>query len=168
MKVTEYKSFLSDQLYDECWKYSTDVLARRDASFFTNSTWAPDIVHDSGVVLVHPLQYQSTLYNAIKQTVSSKAGIDVGNNQILFYYWPAYSYIPWHNDDHVNAGITIYLNPMWNRNNGGLFLYESNQGIRGIVPEPNKCVTQQGGVPHATTPVMPRGGMRHTIQLWTS
>lgn len=166
MKVTEYKSFLSDSLYNQCWKYSTDVLTRREASFFTNSTWSPDIVQDSGVVLVHTLEYKSQLFNDIKQTVLSKTNIDIGGNNILFYYWPAYSYIPWHDDNHMKAGITIYLNPTWSRDNGGLFLYDSNQGIRGIVPQPNKCVTQQGGVPHATTPVMPRGGMRHTIQLW--
>lgn len=166
MKVTEYESFFSDSLYRKCWEYSSGVLKQRKNNFFTNLSWSEDIVHDSAPVLVHTMSHDHPIRDQIIKAVYDRTKIDVSSHPILFYYWLANSYIPWHHDGHMAGGLTIYLNPSWDRNSGGLFLYETNTGIRGVVPEPNKGILQLGGVPHATTPVMPRGGIRHTIQLW--
>ncbi|MDP7366591.1 MAG: hypothetical protein QGH83_04960, partial [Candidatus Pacebacteria bacterium] len=52
-----------------------------------------------------------------------------------------------------------FLNPVWNINWGGIFLYEDLEGlgIRGEVPTFNKCLVNAGGVPHGVCRVTPYG-----------
>ena len=101
----------------------------------------------------------------------------------MIYYWPVGSYIPWHNDAHASVTATVYCNRYWDRDWGGLFLYEKGDNILAEVPEWNKIVIQTDKDWHSTTSVtkpyytpIPRAGdskyldqvpgIRTTIQIF--
>lgn len=166
MPISVHDDFFQKSLIDHCAHYSLKMTQARGRMMFTSLAWGEEVRHDSPPVLIHPLPQEHTLTNQITEVLDAKLGLRPKANQILFYYWPTHSYIPWHNDPSVKAGITIYLNKQWSRDHGGLFLYEEHDTIRGIVPKYNTCVVQQGGVLHSTTPVLPKGKLRCTLQIW--
>ena len=108
--------------------------------------------------------------------------IDIKNYvHFMIYYWPVGSYIPWHNDGHARFTATVYCNRYWDRDWGGLFLYEEKDKILAEVPEWNKLVVQTDKDWHSTTsitkpyyrPVAVDGGgynmipdIRTTIQIF--
>lgn len=166
MPITVYENFFERKLFDHCNHYSQKIISTRHRMLFTSMCWGEEVVHDSPPVLIHPLPEAHTLHQQITAVITAKTTYTPSPQNIMFYYWPVHSYIPWHNDAHMKAGITIHLNEKWSRNDGGLFLYEEQGKIQGIVPKQNLCVMQEGGVMHCTTPVLPRGKLRCTIQVW--
>ena len=85
---------------------------------------------------------------------------------IMFYFYHPESHIPWHNDGNHNGGITIYLNDIWDKNNGGYFLFEHENTIQAIVPKRNMAVEQFGGVEHSVSPTTRLSDIRRTIQIF--
>ena len=164
--IKTFDNFLPTELFNRTSDYAMRILTKqRGRMLFSSYTWGQEVVHDSPPVLAHPLPLESELYKPLHDAVYEKCGAYPGKNQILFYYWPVHSYIPWHNDGEDPA-VTVHLNRQWDVDKGGLFLYNEGEGIRGIVPKPNLGVFQTGGTQHATTPVLPRGKLRCTLQVW--
>lgn len=166
MTISVHDDFFESSLLNDIVKHSTTIPKVRGRMMFSNMTWEQNVVHDSTPVLIHPLPEQESLHGRILAAVQDKLGLKPDSNSILFYYWPTYSYIPWHNDGMYKAGITVYLNKHWSKDDGGLYLYEEHSKIHAIVPKHNLCLVQTGGVLHSTTPVLPRGKLRRTLQMW--
>lgn len=166
MPITVIEDVFDTALINHCTHYSRKILQEKHRMLFTSFAWPHEVVHDSPPVLVHPVPKSHELHGKITRAIEEKTGHTPTPESILFYYWPTHSYIPWHTDVHMKAGITVHLNERWDRDSGGLFLYEDEGIIKGIIPKRNLCVMQEGGVPHCTTPVLPRGKLRCTLQIW--
>lgn len=158
-------NFFNEPLFVQAQKYSEELLTKRDPLFFTSHyNWHPDVVHESPPVLVHTLNYKSSLYERIVSEIDVKYNKRISLGNILFYFWSVGCYIPWHTDG--SAAFTIYLNDRWSINDGGLFVCNSKDKLEAFVPQRNAAVYHSGGVGHMTTPVNSRGKMRRTIQIW--
>ena len=89
--------------------------------------------------------------------------------------WEFGCYIPWHNDGKYNYSSTIYLNPKWHHNDGGQFVYKSDNsdefyGINeSYTPEFNSAVVVKNtdkGHYHLVTPILTQDKTRITIQFF--
>ena len=145
-----YKDFFNP----DCLKYIEDSIekskntANLRASYPTNS-WQPNIIHESTPVMVYDmLDGTDMLLKRLKEI------LDIKNDVVfMIYYWPVGSYIPWHNDSRARFTATLYCNRSWDRNWGGLFLYEEGDKILAEVPEWNKLIVQTNKEWHSTTSV---------------
>lgn len=164
--VTVIPNILRSDVFHQSVRYAKWLLTQREATFFTNKTWDYSVVHDSAPVLIHPLPIKHDLYGPLEQEAERHVGIRPRPQNILFYMWTKGSYIPWHNDPSCNAALTIYLNDKWDRDYGGLYLYEDGPDIKAIVPQANLGVIQRNQPSHATTPVIHKASIRFTIQVW--
>lgn len=155
---------LDENLFISCQDYSKKMLLTAKNSY-TNHSWEKKIVKDSNPVIINQLDSSDSLYKKIEDTISVKLQIK-NIKSILFYYWTQNSHIPWHTDPNDNGGITIYLNEVWDKDSGGIFLFETNNGISGIYPKKNMSVVQKGGVPYCVSPTSRCSDIRYTIQIF--
>ena len=135
------------------------------STFKTNYTiWDKRIVDQSSIVLVHDIIDQR-IVDILNRSVKVKF-----NNlpvSYMYYYWTNGSYIPWHEDGHATHAGTLYLNEKWDRNWGGYYMYESNDGnIKALKPESNLFVLQHNSTPHCTTATTQGSDIRVSVQMF--
>lgn len=85
------------------------------------------------------------------------------------YIWHKHSGISIHNDWAYDFAATVYLNPEWNLDWGGLFMWKDpvTQGIHGHVPEYNTMVVNTQKTEHFVTLMSPLAPTnRFTLQIW--
>ena len=101
----------------------------------------------------------------LKQEIEEKTGWEVLN--IMIYYWTKLSYIPWHEDPGLNAGFSLYLNETWDKDWGGYFMYELEEGqIKALIPTRNTAVIQEGNVPHSVSTINMDSEIRISLQVF--
>lgn len=163
--ITVIENALSKDLIQECVKQSQEQF--RGKNLRTNYGWGYDLVQESSPVLINDIPEDSELYQRILERLKETKEIPtVKETKMMFFYWTRGSYIPWHTDQNYEAGVTIYLNDVWGRDDGGLFLYRENEQIKGLIPEFNMMVVQTGGIDHCVTPVIRVGSIRASIQIF--
>ena len=163
--ITVIENALSKELIQDCVAQSQEQF--RGKNLRTNYGWGYDLVQESSAVLINDIPDDSELYQRILERLKETKEIPtVKETKMMFFYWTRGSYIPWHNDQTYEAGITIYLNDVWGRDDGGLFLYRENEQIKGLIPEFNMMVIQTGGIDHCVTPVIRVGSIRASIQIF--
>jgi hypothetical protein len=160
IKILE--NFLPHDLYNECNETSKNLL-KHGKNFKTNQSWDDNVRRDSSTVLVYDI-YDQELKNKISNTVKDKFKREIKG--IMFYYWMPCSHIPWHNDASHSGGITIYLNEKWDKNHGGIFLFDDGKEIRGIYPNKNIAIEQYGNIRHSVCPTSMNSNIRRTIQMF--
>ena len=146
--IEVYKDFFDS----DCLEYIEKSIeksknsANLRTSFFS---WGPQIIQQSTPVIVYDLDDADILLERLKEIV-------VFERKVIFmiYFWPMGSYIPWHDDSHTIWTATFYCNRYWDRDWGGLFLYEEGSKILAEVPEWNKLVIQTNEDWHSTTSVI--------------
>ena len=163
-KIKKYNNFFEENLYKELYKYSKHIFYSGEFSLKTNSLWDKNIVKDSNQVIIYELKSNDSFFIKISETIKNKIGHDI--KYLMFYYWTQGSHIPWNDDYHHTGSITIYLNEYWDRDFGGLFLFEENDEIKCIVPEKNMAIEQTSGVPHSVCPTSKNSDVRFTIQIF--
>lgn len=100
----------------------------------------------------------------------------------MFYIWQHHSGISKHTDHGYNFAATIYLNPYWDVDWGGTFLYYNkdinwdrsqdeymydNENWKLVVPECRTMVLNTDETLHMVTPLSPLSPeLRYTIQIW--
>lgn len=90
----------------------------------------------------------------------------------LHYLWTPLSGINWHYDEKFSFGATLYLNEEWDKNWGGLFLwqdddYETSQVYKAIVPTYNTLVLNDENQFHSVTTLSTTApAYRSTLQIW--
>jgi len=89
---------------------------------------------------------------------------------IQYYLWPEGSNISTHDDrgDRL-AGATIYLNPEWHPDMGGLFVWTDgeSQELKVLCPRMNMMVINDKYEDHLVTPITSAcKEMRATVQIW--
>jgi len=84
--------------------------------------------------------------------------------------WEKGCYIPWHNDQKYDFSATIYLNPEWEADDGGQFVYTEDDDFYGVnhsyTPQFNSAVMLEDGHFHCVTPIGSLDKTRVTIQFF--
>ena len=84
-----------------------------------------------------------------------------------FHVWLRGSGINTHADTNHKYGATLFLNPEWEYDWGGLFCWENNNNIETIIPKINTLVLNDKYEKHFVTQVSANcPQMRITIQIW--
>ena len=143
MKI--FKEYLHDDDVASLVNLSKKV-QRLDNLRTSYGAWNDDIVQYSSPVLIFDIPEEYTTNLRKYPELSDMSGF-------MLYFWPNGSYIPWHSDSHVKVTATLYCNRVWDRDWGGLFLYEEGDNILAEVPEWNKIVIQTDKDWHSTTSV---------------
>jgi hypothetical protein len=178
MAVIHGRDALSDATLERVFQY---IEARRkDAVWNTNlNLWDAGIVHQSSPVLVHPIE--QAFSNDLLAELHERGKLPYRHEGItvMFYAWPAGSYIPWHSDFVDKYSMTIYLNQQWNPDHGGAFCWQDwGLGIERhdwsappvkaqmIRPQFNAYALMTDTEWHAVTMTTPNAPARLTLQLF--
>jgi len=128
--------------------------------------WDPKIVNDSARVDVFRLNH--TPFN--QDIINCYADyIDLKKHPIThvnYYKWLPGSFIPFHNDGIYSFSSSIYLNESWDRDYGGLFLYENGEDLKAYVPKYNSAVINNKNILHGTSIISSTAPKRETIQIF--
>lgn len=137
----------------------------------TNLTsWPSSVVGSSGTILVFDIENDSELFAKLKTALLPMVGQEFESKEWIFTYAVGsyLSFIPWHGDDKHLRSMTIYLNEVWDKNWGGYFLYESEDGIRAELPTFNKGILFTPPLQHSTTMPTLNAPLRLSLQLFVN
>jgi Rps23 Pro-64 3,4-dihydroxylase Tpa1-like proline 4-hydroxylase len=161
--VKEFNNFLNVDLINNIKK---NVYENAESKWRSSLNWAPLIKGSSAIVLTFEIA-DNNFKNVIKNKfISFFPELKNKPMTVHYYLWPNLSFIPFHNDGGKYMGATIYLNEKWDKNHGGLFLYENKEEIKAIVPEFNKCVVNIFKINHATSLTTVEAPPRETLQIF--
>lgn len=164
--VTKFENILSEPLYSDVLNH-LEYLKKEESDFFNTSftKWDSNLVNTSSPILRYTMAANDIeIYSKIKKEVESKIPYYVSN--AVFHLFPNLSYITWHNDAHIEAALTIYLNDFWDKNWGGYLLYEEKDEIKAIKPEKNLGVLQEKKVKHCVTTTTIGAPIRTSLQFF--
>jgi len=161
-RVKYISNVLPEKLILEIKNYA--IQNSKKAVWNTNKLlWAEPIVKDSGSVDILNLKQSSLEDKILFYFKKYKKYKCIGLN---YNRWYPGSFIPFHNDQIFKLASTVYLNENWDRDYGGLFLYEYKNELKAIVPKYNHAVINSNSVVHGTSIVSPRAPIRETLQLF--
>ena len=141
----------------------------RVAHWYSNLSWQEDTVQQGNGIST--LRIPGHFEEKLKQLYTDY-NPELKGKKLLAEYCvgPGGSYVPWHYDDNYGIkkiGSTIFLNKKWDRNEGGLYLYEKNNNIYGEVPEFNKMILNDHTLYHALSMVATKAVQPSTVlQVW--
>jgi hypothetical protein len=163
--IISYDEFLSNNLFDELQTFAEDII-KNPIPYFgrTNLCWSENVVRQSTPVIIIDISEDFPIYNKLKSEVNIKTGLEV--NRLMVYFWTKLSYIPWHDDTHTDAALTIYLNDYWDQDWGGYFMYKTGSEIKAIKPERNLGIVQTGHISHSVSTVNLDAPSRITLQVF--
>lgn len=172
--INIYSNFLSEDAIKKLDDKIEEILNNSDPNVpnFTTSltSWTKYLQNNSTPIIRYVLnKNDDTLFQSLKKEIESKIPYYIDN--MVIHFSPKLSYIPWHNDGHVIAALSIYLNKKWDVNWGGYFLYKLNDEIKAIKPELNLGILQEGGekgLPHCVTTTNIDADLRISLQLFLS
>jgi Rps23 Pro-64 3,4-dihydroxylase Tpa1-like proline 4-hydroxylase len=163
--IIRYNDFLSNNLFDEVQTFAEDIIRSPEPYYGrTNTCWPEDVVRQSTPVIIIDISNDSPIHSRLKSEIDTKTGLEV--NKLMVYFWTKLSYIPWHNDAHMDAALTIYLNDYWDQDWGGYFMYKMNNEIKAIKPERNLGIVQTGHISHSVSTVNLDAPSRITLQVF--
>ena len=161
-KIIFIKDFLPEDLILQIKKY----IYRERPQTFNHSSWNQKIIKDSARVEIFRLS-DTEFKEQIINCYSNYFNINTYTTTYVNYYkWLPGSFIPFHNDESSSLASTIYLNESWDKDYGGLFLYEEEQEIKGYVPKYNSAVINKNNVSHSTSIISPTAPKRETLQIF--
>jgi len=116
-------------------------------------------------VLILPDKFSIPIQNQLLKKTSLTWKKNNPPLKSMYYLWPPGGYIGWHDDGKYEFASMIYLNPTWNMEWGGFFIHEDSkgQGFRAEAPAFNKCLINEGGVPHTVSRLTPDAPLRRII-----
>jgi hypothetical protein len=167
-----YEKFLSEESIEKLDDMIEKIFKNSDPNVPNVSTslmvWEKGLQANSSPIIRYVLNKNNDeLFQSLKKEIENKIPYFI--DSIVIHFSPKLSYIPWHKDDHVKAALTVYLNKTWNTNWGGYFLYRLNGEIKGIKPDFNLAVLQQGGetgITHCVTTTNIDADLRISLQLF--
>ena len=134
----------------------------------TNLGWESELIKKSAQVAIFNLN-GTTFEPEIIQVYKKYFDISKYNFNINYNLWHNGSYIAFHNDAHVVYSSTIYLNKIWDKNYGGLYLYYADKDtLKAIVPKYNLGIINTQQLHHGTSIISNDAPIRETIQLFIS
>lgn len=159
------KKFLPQDLLTEILQYAEDN--KNLHTWRTNLTsWNNTIVQKGHQVAILKLDDFSERLKSLYE----EKGLIEKNLKIapMFYIWSRGSYIPFHKDSHMKAASTIYLNDLWDLDDGGLFLWKDEENKLHVEePEENKMIFNSNSIPHAVSMITSDSlSLRLSIQIF--
>lgn len=164
--ITVHEGVLDPEFCAGLFTKLLDEMCSGAAVYRTNYAWEHNIVLGSTPVLIRDAD-EETRAQVIKGFLGKGILKDPERLSISAYIWTRGSYIPWHNDVMSKFAATVYLNPNWELNWGGLFLYQTNDGIKATPPNFNTAVVNEGNVLHATSILANDSPPRVTLQIFS-
>ena len=160
--VKHIKNVLSQQLIADIKSFASENKGRPVWS--TNHLgWVKPIVRDSANVdilnLKNTILEEKILFHFKKYKKYNCIGLNYNR-------WHPGSFIPFHNDKIYKLASSVYLTEDWDRNYGGLFMYEHKKELKAVVPEYNHAIINSNSVVHGTSIVSPKAPIRETLQLF--
>jgi|OM-RGC.v1.019566295 hypothetical protein len=167
--VTKYTDILSEELYVELVEYINKLIKDRSNRFSTSTLmWQENLKGNSEPISRYDFleETDTVIVSKVGKEVEYKTGYLIEG--FCLHLWPNLSYITWHNDGHVKASLTLYLNENWDKNWGGFFMYEdtTDNTIKAIKPEKNMGLLQENGVVHSVTTINIGADMRISLQFF--
>jgi hypothetical protein len=167
--LKSFNNFLDFKLINEIDAYVDASLKtpKLETKWNTSLQWKQQIQRATPPIPILSLPDKFTI--PIHQTLKEKAGLTweeaAPPAQSQYYLYPPGGYIGWHDDAGYTFASIIFLNPVWNLDWGGVFLYEDLEGLglRGEIPTFNKCLVNAGGVPHGVSRLSPDAPWRRVI-----
>ena len=161
-----YDNFLQIDLINKINRYIETPQVKRSYVWRTSQAWPNEVRQKTSPVamLELPDQFTIPIHDCL-----SKTSITWNKNNLpgksMYYLYPPGGYIGWHNDDNKEFSSMIYLNKVWKKDWGGLFLYENieDPGIRAEIPTFNKCIITRGRISHGVSIVAPDAPLRRVI-----
>ena len=161
-----YHNVLSQELIQNCWK-EVEYLLTLPVWSSSSTIWEEGIKQGvTGSTLM--TKVPSMTDNRIIKCISKYYPNDT-EYMIQYFVWQNYSGIAFHADGNYRSGATIYLNEDWDKNLGGLFVWqeEGNEIMKAIAPKKNMMVLNNKREFHSVTPISPLcKEFRCTIQIW--
>lgn len=163
--VIKYDSFFSEPLYNEIIEHTNSIIKNKSVSFNTSFAWQESLKGNSGLIARYEFgKPELDFFKKIK--LESEKKIPYVISKVVLHLFPPLSYITWHDDTHVKAALTVYLNEEWDENWGGYLLYKEDTEIKAIKPERNLGVLQQNGVEHCVSCVNIGADYRMSLQFF--
>ena len=146
---------ISSKLKQRCWGLS-------------DFTWQPELI--KGITgNCASSSIESPIFEKIVCDVEKHLPQTYTHLLMSYYVWTRNSGIASHTDaaPFYSFGASLYLNPDWDEDYGGLFVYEDNGIKKVIAPEFNTMVVNDKLTPHKVTSVSPLANqMRMSLQIW--
>jgi hypothetical protein len=179
MKVIPHA--LDPKICEEVCKFAQDQLTKVDprkepVRMWTNFGWPASIIQDSAPVLCFVTP--DSLLDGIQSCLESH-GIFDSNSDLplingsersicLTYVWTYNSYIPRHKDGEFRKTVTIYCNPTWSYEKGGMFqwFHPETEQWESLVPSCGTLIFNDRDLIHATTPVKSQTEFRISLQIF--
>lgn len=164
MKI--YHDVLPKPLLKECVDEVLELMKERcwgSSMIRWHPTLKKGVVGDSVHTYV-PEETKNKIIESIKEYFPQDSTYDMH-----YFVWLPNSGISEHNDGEHSYGATIYLNRAWDKNMGGIFLWDDGDPVvmKAISPKFNMMVANDCHQTHMVTPVSPLAtGPRFTIQIW--
>jgi Rps23 Pro-64 3,4-dihydroxylase Tpa1-like proline 4-hydroxylase len=136
--------------------------------WYSNLSWDEDVRKTSAQVSCLSLLNNQELTYYFKK-IYTEIFPDLKNKTLVtlsIYFWHKFSFIPFHKDSNSFLSSTIYLNNFWEKDFGGLFLYEEEDEIKTILPKYNRCIINNNKISHATSMTTLDAPHRKTIQIF--
>lgn len=167
--INKYENVFDNDFCEEI--YNDCLMTISDHSKYvwkSNYSWMSDVFKGSFPVQCRLME--DPLKTRILDALLEKGIIDTKNYVVSNFAWTRLSYIPWHNDGIYDGGaVTIYLNPTWDENWGGMFMYKENNSdeIYGLMPKFNTAVKVLNYTLHSVSHISPMAACpRYTLQLF--
>ena len=161
-------NFLDPDLIRDIDNYVND--SHKDPIWRTSHWWKKPIrrVTPPVAILNLPDRFHFPIIERLKEIKQISWKSNEQPFQSQYYLYPPGGYIAWHDDNKYKWASTLYVNPVWDPNWGGIHLHEDLKGlgIRGEAPAFNKCIINSGGVPHSVSVLAPDAPLRRVISTF--
>jgi hypothetical protein len=166
-----YKNLLEEEFADKLYNYANDVMYGKNTEITrvsSNWAWPLDARDDSTSVFV--IEMNKDDLKKFEDTLRLSGIFDPQKHQPVnvanLYVWTKDSYIPRHTDSHFGKAVTVYLNRVWEYDDGGMFMWQDGEEWKAVLPAFNLCTVNEGGLNHGTAPVKTTARFRITIQCF--
>jgi hypothetical protein len=166
-QVITYENFLNQELFLELKEYIDKLKSNNLTTFTTSTTVWPEgnRMYSTPILRFILSDNNKELHEKIVRVIKEKTGYYGG--PIVIHLWPPLSYLSWHEDTHVKAAFTLYLNDRWDENWGGYLMYkDENEQIKGIAPKKNLGILQKNKVSHCVSTINVGSEMRISLQIF--
>lgn len=161
-----YKKFLDQDLIDDVINYVKEN--RNNHIWRVNQLAWDDSILGKGkeVSILNLEKFKDRFLQIYKDKKILNNNLNIAG--LFFYIWSRGSFIPFHNDGHVDAASSIYLNDVWDVDDGGLFLWrDEHNNLNVVEPEYNKMVFNLNNTWHGVTMITPFSAqLRYSIQIF--
>lgn len=160
-----WDDFLEPNQFNEVVEFATDLPLNRNQS---SAHWSGDLIRDSQPVGISaPFSETPAALLPIESALRQLKTFDLeAPCSLLVYDWSPGSFIPWHDDGHVEAAFTLYLTEEWDPEWGGQYLSaEPGKEDYGVwfAPKKNRLILNRNNM-HRTVATSPVSGRRLAVQ----